>query len=287
MPAFLQYEFMVRALIGAALVGVIAPTLGTFLVLRRLSLIADTLSHVAFMGVAIGLALRAAPAAVALGTAAIGAAAIEELRARRRLPGDVALAIVLYAALAIAVVVIGLSNGFGMDIFGFLFGSVLTTRAADVWMLAGLAAVCLLFVTAFFTELAQEAFDDDLARVSGVPVRWVNLALAVLTGATITLSMRVVGVLLVGALIVVPVQTALRLATGLRATLAIAITTGVVSSVAGTIAAFYVNVAAGGAIVFTSIGLLLAAEATSALRRARQRPAVAEPATRHSHEGPG
>lgn len=257
MPLVFQYEFMLRAIIGSALVGVLAPTLGTFIVLRRFSLIADTLSHVALMGAAIGLATRTYPSAVALLGTTIAAVVIEQLRSRGRLPGDVVLAVVLYGSLAVAVVVVSATGGFNVDLLGFLFGSVLSTSTTDLWLLAALATLVVLFVAVFFVELAQIAYDDDLARVNGVPVGWVNLGLAVLTGATITLSMRIVGVLLVGAMLIVPVLVGLRLANGLRAAIVMAVAAGVVSAAGGLVIAFYANLAAGGTIVLTAMTLLV------------------------------
>ena len=124
-----------------------------------------------------------------------------------------------------------LAGGFNVDLFSFLFGSILSVAPLDLWLLAALAVVVLLFVGVFFVDLAQLAFDDDLARVSGVRTDWLNLALAVLTGATITLSMRVVGVLLIGAMLVIPVLVGLRLARGLRAAMATAVLAGVLSAV--------------------------------------------------------
>ena len=269
MPAILQYEFMLRALAGGVLVGVLAPVLGTFVVLRRLSLIADTLAHVALMGVAIGLASRFLPTLVALLAATTGAIIVEQLRARGRLPGDVVLAVVLYGSLAIAVVVIGVAGGFNVDLFSFLFGSILSVAPLDLWLLASLAVVVLLFVGVFFVDLAQMAFDDDLAKVSGVRTDRLNLALAVLTGATITLSMRVVGVLLIGAMLVIPVMVGLRLSRGLRAAMATAVLAGVLSAVSGLTFAFYGDISAGGAIVLTAMALLILANLWSRVRHRR------------------
>lgn len=266
MPSILHYEFMVRALLGGAIVGVLAPSLGMFLVLRRFSLIADTLSHVALMGVAVGLATSSNPAIVALAAATLGAVVIEWLSAHQRLPGDVALAVVLYAALAVAVVIISGARGLNVDLFAFLFGSVLSIDPLDLWLLLGLAAAVALYVTIFFSELSQSSFDPDLARVTGVPVGWINLGLAVLTGATITLSMRVVGVLLVGAMLVVPVLAGQRLASGLRSVLAVAAAIGIASAIAGLTTAFYADVSAGGAIVLSAIVLLVAAQGIAMVR---------------------
>ena len=270
MPTILQYDFMLRALAGGVLVGVLAPILGTFVVLRRLSLIADTLAHVALMGVAIGLASRFLPTLVALLAATTGAIIVDQLRARGRVPGDVALAVVLYGSLAVAVVVIGLAGGFNVHLFSFLFGSILSVAPLDLWLLAALAVVVLLFVGVFFVDLAQMAFDDNLAKVSGVRTDRLNLALAVLTGATITLSMRVVGVLLIGAMLVIPVLVGLRLARGLRAAMATAVLAGVLSAIAGLTVAFYGDISAGGSIVLTAMALLILANLWSRLRHRRR-----------------
>ena len=257
MPSIFEYDFMIRAFIGATLVGLLAPALGTFLVLRRLSLIADSMSHVALTGVAIGLLTNTFPPFAALAATTVAATAIETVRLKQLMPGDVALAVVLYSALAVAVVIISMADGFNVDLFAYLFGSILTVNQTDIWLLVGLLVVVLSFVAMFYSELFQSAFDPDLARTSGIRVFSINLALAILTGATITLSMRVVGVLLVGALIVVPVMVSLRLATGLRATIALGMVVGVVCAAVGLTIAFYANIAAGGSIVLTSVGLLL------------------------------
>jgi zinc transport system permease protein len=271
MPAILQSEFMVRALIGGVIVGALAPALGMFLVLRRFSLIADTLSHVALMGVAIGLATGVHPSLVALVAASLGAVAVEWLSSRQRLPGDVTLAIVLYAALAVAVVIISGARGFSVDLFAFLFGSILSVNETDLVLLLILAVAVFVYVTVFFSELSQGSFDQSLARVTGVPVGWTNLGLAVLTGATITLSMRVVGVLLVGALLIVPVLVGQRLVSGLRAATGVAVLCGVASTLIGLTVAFYADLSAGGTIVLTAILLLFAAQGVAAFR-ARRRP---------------
>lgn len=266
MPSIFDYEFMIRALIGGAMVGALAPALGIFLVLRRFALIADTLSHVAFMGVAIGLITKTFPPLAALGATSLAAVVIDQLRARRMMPGDAALAVFLYAALAVAVVVISLAGGFNVDLFGYLFGSVLTIDTADLWLVAALMVVVIGFVGLFFSELAQSSFDSELAHTSGVPVGYINLTLAVLTGATITLSMRIVGILLVGALIVIPVIASLRLATGLRTAVVLSMAMGVFSALVGLTIAFYANVAAGGAVVLTAVGILILVEVGVSLK---------------------
>ncbi len=266
MPDMFQYSFMVRAFIAGGVVGTVCPLLGTFLVLRRLSLIADTLAHVALAGVAIGLLLNQFPIGIAVATSVAAAIVIERLRSSNRLAGDSAMALLLYTALAVTVVLISLGRGFNVDLFGFLFGSVSTVGMGDLWAIGVLGVATLVIGWLLYGELVQSTFDPDMARVSGVRVDMVNLVLAVLTGAMVTLSMRVVGALLVGALIVFPVLAGLQLARGFRMTLLASAVIGVASVLIGLTIAYYQDVAAGGAIVLTALAFLLAASALHSLR---------------------
>ena len=270
-------------MIASVLIGAVAPAFGVYLVLRRLSLIADTLSHVALAGVAIALLTRIYPPYLALAATTSAAVSIEELRARRMLPGDAVLAVFLYGALAIAIVVIGIAGGFNASLFSFLFGSILTVTTEDLWLAGALAGVVTLFLLLFSEELAQISLDSDLARINGVPVRRVNLLLAIVTGATITMSMRVVGVLLIGALIVVPVLIALRLSSGLTRTVMVASAVGVVVSLAGVLISFYADIAPGGSVVLTGIGLLIIVETGAYIRGRSRRRMVDVPDHVHGH----
>ena len=266
MPAILQYDFMVRALIGGVLVGGLAPVLGTFLVLRRFSLLSDTLAHVALLGVAVGFAANVYPTLTTFIAVTFAAVVMEVLRSRGKLPGDAVLAVALYSSLAAAIVVISAAQGFNVDLLSFLFGSILTITELDLWLLVGLAFFVVIGVTAFFSELAQTSFDDSLARVSGIKVDWVNLGLAVLAAATITLAMRIMGVLLVGALIVIPVLAGQGITNSLRTAFIVASGIGVVSAVVGLTVAFYHDVPGGGAIVLTSVVCLVLSIAFRKLR---------------------
>ncbi|MCH7982599.1 MAG: metal ABC transporter permease [Chloroflexi bacterium] len=271
MPEIFQYEFMIRAILASVLVGATAPAFGVFLVLRRLSLMADTLSHVALAGVAVALLTKTFAPAVALVATTGAAVSIEELRMRRLLPGDAALAVFLYGALAVAVVLISIAEGFNSTLFSYLFGSVLTVSTTDLWWMATLAVVIAVFMALFSSELAQVTFDTDLARINGVRVHLLNLGLAVLTGATITVSMRVVGLLLVGALIVIPVIISLRITGGLARTVFASSAIGVFVAVTGMVIAFYADIAPGGSVVLTAICLLVIVEAVAFTRRLSSR----------------
>ena len=269
MPDLFQYSFVVRAFIAGGIVGLICPLLGTFLVLRRLSLIADTLAHVALAGAVVGLLLDSSPVFIAVGVSSAAAVALEYLRAKRRLEGDSALALLLYSALAVTVVLVSLRGGFNADLLGLLFGSIVTVGRTDVWATAGLGVAVAVATWVLYTELVQSTFDPELARVSGIRVGRTNLVLAILTAVTVTLSMRVVGALLVGALIVFPVLASLQLRQSFRLTLLVASAIGVVSVFTGLTVSYYQDIAAGGAIVLVALGSLLLTSAARKLTSGR------------------
>ncbi|MGQ0550229.1 MAG: metal ABC transporter permease [Armatimonadota bacterium] len=259
MPEMLQYGFMQRALLAGAMIGVIAPVIGVFLVLRRLSLIADALAHVALAGVAGGLLLGSYPLAGALAVSLVGAVGIERLRASGRLFGEAALAIFLSGGLAVAVVLISLARGFTVDLFAYLFGAITVVQPADLWLILILGAVVLGVVTILYKELFAITFDEEAARVQGVAVDALNLLLAALVAITVVLAMRVVGILLTSALIVIPSVTALRLARSFRGAMWVALACSLASVLLGMTASFYLDIAAGGAIVLVALAIFGAA----------------------------
>lgn len=267
MPEILQYGFMQRAILAGVMIGVIAPAIGIFLVLRRLSLIADTLAHVALAGVALGLLVGLHPALGALIIGVVGAVGIERLRVSGRLFGEAALAIFLSGGLALAVVLLGLAGGFNVDLFSYLFGSITAVQAGDLWVILILGLAVLGAIALFYKELFAITFDEEAARVQGMPVDTLNLLVTFLAAVTVVVAMRVVGVLLTSALVVVPAVTALRLARSFRGALWMSIAASLAAVLAGMTAAFYLDLAAGGAIVLTAI-LLFAATSPLARRRA-------------------
>ncbi len=264
LPEFVEYSFMHRAFVVGAVTAVICPAIGVFLIPRRLSLIADTLAHTALAGVALGLLLGVSPVLGALAVTVTGALAIERLRARGALQGDAALAVFLSGGFALAVVLISLAGGFNADLFAVLFGSILTVSPGDVWLILGLGALVGATIAAFFPRLLVITLNEDLARTSGVQVSALNLVLTILTALTTVVGMRMVGVLLVSAMIVIPTLTGFALGRSFHHAMAIAIATGLASVGAGLIAAYYLRLAAGGAIVLTA---LLFFAAASLLRR--------------------
>ncbi len=248
-----QYSFMIRGFEAGIIIAVIAPLIGIFLVLRRYSLIADTLSHVSLAGVAIGLFLKINPLITAIAAAVISSVAIERLRTSKKVFGESALSIFLSGSLALAIVLISLSHGFGVDLFSYLFGSITTVKQIDVYTIGIVGVLVLVTIIAFYKELLFVTVDEEAAKVSGIPTKFINILLIVLAALTVSLAIPIVGVLLIAALIVIPVVTALQLKTSFRNTIFIAEAISIFSVVSGIISSFYLNLSPGGTIVLITI----------------------------------
>jgi zinc transport system permease protein len=270
MPWPFDREYMQLALLAGIVVGACAPLIGAFLVEKRMSLLGDGLGHVAFAGVAAGLLLDVWPIWTALVAAVIGAVSIEWLRAHGRASGDLALALCFYGGIALAVVLVSrASGGNSINVLPYLFGSILTVTWGDVRVIIALGAVIVFTVAIAGRALFAIVLDEESARVSGLPVDALNTLLAALTAVTVVAAMRVVGVLLVAALMVVPVATSRLLAPSFASTLAGAAAVGVASVVAGLVAARQWELAPGGAIVLTAVAMFaLTTIGVSVVRRA-------------------
>ena len=278
--SLLSYDFMQRALLAALLVGITAPAVGVFLVQRRMALMGDGIGHVALTGVALGFLLGTAPVLTAVVVAAVGAVVIELVRQHGRTSGDVALALMFYGGIAGGVLLIGLADdGGNATLLSYLFGSLTSVAPSDLAVITGLSVVLLGVLAVVGRELFAVCHDEEYARVAGLPVRTLNLLLAVMAAVTVTVAMRVVGLLLVSALMVVPVATAQQLVRGFRSTVVVALGVGVVSALAGVTGSFYADTAPGALIVVVALTGFAAASAAGAWRRRRgPRTAVAEPA---------
>ncbi len=244
-----QYGFVIRGLEAGLIVAAVAPLIGIFLVLRRYSLIADTLSHVSLVGIALGLLFGISPVIMAIGTTVLASLGIERLRTTKRVYGESALALFLSGSLALATIILSITNGFNANLFNYLFGSIVTVTKTDVYVMALLAVVVMIILIAFFKELVYVTFDEEAAEVSGIPVKVINTILIVLAALTVSLSIPIVGILLIAALIVVPVVTALQLRQSFIRTILYAELISVFSVVSGILASFYLNLSTGGTIV--------------------------------------
>ncbi|MFJ7070777.1 metal ABC transporter permease [Streptomyces sp. NPDC101115] len=288
----LQLEFMQRSLLAAVLVGITAPAVGIYLVQRRQALMGDGIGHVAMTGVGLGFLLNTSPIWMATLVAVAGSVAMELIRAYGKTRGDLALALLFYGGMAGGVLLLNLSpTGSNANLTSFLFGSLSTVSEEDVTAIAILAALVVLVTVVLRRQLFAVSQDEDFARVTGLPVRALNLLIAVTAAVTVTVAMRVVGLLLVSALMVVPVAAAQQLSRSFRATFVLAVVIGTTVTLSGTTASYYGDLPPGATIVLLAIAVfivLTALAAPLAKRRARAAErATAEcdarclPATRH------
>lgn len=268
MPWPFDRQFMQLALAAGVIVGACAPLIGAFLVQRRLALLGDGIGHVAFAGVAAGLLAGVWPVWTALVFAVVGAVAIDRLRARGRAGGDVALALFFYSGIAAGVVLIGLAGSLDANLLSYLFGSILTVGPGDVALVAGIGAVIVATVAIAGRALFAIVLDEEAARVAGLPVDVLNGLLAALTAVTVVAAMRVVGILLVAALMVLPVASGQLVARSFLWTLVWSAAIGAGSAVAGLAAARVWGLAPGGAIVLVAAGVFAGASLVTARRGA-------------------
>jgi zinc transport system permease protein len=249
----LSYDFMQRALLAAALIGIAAPAIGVFLVQRRLSLMGDGIGHVTFMGVGAGLLFDRSPVLLGMVAAVAGAALIELLRERGRIASDVALALIFYGGIA-GGALLTFGAGATNQAMSYLFGSVLAVKGPDLALLAAVTVLVLALTFGLRRQLFAVCYDEDVARVSGLPVRWLNMLIAFIAALTIGVTMRVVGLLLVAPMLVLPVAAVQQITTSFRATVLWSLVLGCLVSVVGLVAAFYASVAPGPMIVACAIG---------------------------------
>ena len=255
-----SYSFMQRALVSGILVGILCAVLGVFLVLRRLSLIGDGLAHVTFGSVALALALKAQPTYVtlaALPVVLLSSLGILKLTEKARIYGDAAIGIVSAAGIAGGIIIAGASGGFNVELFSYLFGNILAISSSETILAGVLFCVVIAVVTVNYNRLFAITFDEELARSSGIKVERINALLALLTALTVVLAMKLVGILLVSALLIIPPVTALQVARSFRLTIILAALFAVFSVTAGILLSFSLNLPSGGIIVLLNIVLLM------------------------------
>jgi zinc transport system permease protein len=265
----LELEFMRLAFAVGAVVGLLAPAVGFFLVERRQSLVGDGLGHVAFAGVAAGYLLGISPVLTALCFAVVGALAIEWLRSRGGTAGDQALALVFYTGIALGIVLVSSAGRLDVGLFQFLFGSILTVTRDDLWVVLALGSVSLAAIGVMYRGFVSVVLDEEATRVAGAPVGLLNTLIAVLAALTVGISMRIVGILLIAALMVLPVIAAQRVAWSLRSTLGLSMLLGLGSVLAGLTLAYYGDLPPGGTIVLLASASFVATSLLAAVPRPR------------------
>ncbi|PIC72097.1 metal ABC transporter permease [Sporosarcina sp. P18a] len=263
--AIFTYEFLQNAILSGLIIGLIAPMLGLFIVVRRMSMISDALSHVALAGIAGSLYLSQQvlffaalnPVYLGMGAAVVGSLLIERLRRVYKSFEELAIPIILSAGIGFGAIFISLAKGFGTDLVGYLFGSVSAVSRQDLYIVMLIAVMVIAFIYFLYKELFSLAFDPEYARVSGINERVIQAAFMIITALVIGASMRIVGILLVSSLMTLPVAAAIQVAKSYKGALVYSILFGEIAVVIGLISAYYLDIAPGGTIVVTSVFILL------------------------------
>jgi zinc transport system permease protein len=254
----LQAAFMQRALITGIAVAIICSAVGLFLVLRRHSLFGDALAHLAFGGIAVGLFTNIYPIWTAVIVSVLAALGMTKLRQSTNIPPDATVAVLLSSGLALGIVLVSLSGGFNVDLFSFLFGSILLVSQEELFMILALSAGIMAVLLALYKKFMYITFDEEQAKVSGLQVSKLNYLFIVLASVAVIASIRLVGILLISSLIVIPNITAIMLGKGFRKTAAISGAIAVVGVVAGILLSYVANIATGGTIVLVLVVIFLA-----------------------------
>lgn len=262
--ALLNFDFIRYSLISGLLIGFIAPLIGAFIVVRRLSLIADALSHVTLGGISFGMFLLTIipvfsvinPMWFGILFAVIGALLIEKLRTSFSNYQEIAIPIIMSAGIALSAIFISLADGFNQEIVGLLFGSISVVNISDLTTIIIITIIVLIFIVLFYKELFILSFDEEYSKVIGIP-KWIQFLFIVIVAMVISASMRVVGILLVSALITLPIAISMRITKGFKQLIALSIILGELSVILGLIIAFYMNISPGGVIVVLLVVMLI------------------------------
>jgi len=252
-----QYDFIVRGLVAGIIVAFIAPLIGVFLVLRRYSLIADTLSHISLAGIAVAFLFGWNPMITTIGITALSSVGIEKLRNTKNIYGESALALFLSGGLALATILLSIGKGFNSNLLNYLFGSIVTVTSNDIITILILTIVIITLLILFYKELVYITFDEESAKVSGLPVRFINTLFIILVALTVSLAIPIIGILLITALIVIPVVTALQLRKSFKKTILYSEIFSIFSVVTGIFISYYFNFSTGGTIVTIMLGIFL------------------------------
>lgn len=249
-------SFMRNAFMAAILISILCPSIGVFLVLKRYSMVGDTLSHASFAGVAIGLVFGFNPIICAFIFTSICAVLIELLKNYYKQYTDLILPIILTLSVGIAITLTssGMAKG---NIESFLFGSILTIEKSDLYTILILSIICVILLTVLYEKLVYITFDEDGAKIAQINVKLINYVFSLLVGAAISVSIRIIGILVVSSMVAVPVATAMQLKKSFKATLFYSVIFGFIDIITGLIASYYLNCAPGGTIALTSVAMLI------------------------------
>ena len=268
-----QYDFMVRALTASLIVGLICPLMGMFIVFKKLSLIGDSLSHIALSGIASATIVGVNPLIGSLVASSIAAIIIDRLRTYLKEYADLSIAIIMALGVGISGILISISNT-NFDLFSFMYGSIATVSSEDIKIIIMVAIIIILFVSLLFKELLYITFDEENARFSKIPVKLINTIFMILVAASITITLRIVGVLLVSSLISIPVATSLKVAKSFKQSIFYSVLFGEIAIISGVLISFYLDIAPGGTIVIVSVLELLGVTVFSKVINSKQKKIV-------------
>ena len=260
--AIFSYDFMRYSFISGLIVGLIAPLLGTFIVVRRLSLIADALSHVALGGIAFGVYISSIfnivinPVLSGVIFSVIGSLGIEKLRGLYKHYSEIAIPIIMSLGIALSVLFLSLANGFNQDLFGYLFGSISAVSFSDLILISIIGVIVLVFVFLLYKEMFFISFDEEYAGVMKLS-KYIHIIFIILVALVISASMRIVGILLVSAMMTLPVASAMRITSSFKQLMLVSIIFGEISVITGLFLGFHLDISPGGTIVLVSILILL------------------------------
>lgn len=252
-----DYAFFQRAFVGGLCAAVLCSILGVFIVLRRAALIGEGVAHLSFGGIALGLFLSIYPLDTALVLSLLGILAISYMQRKRIVYSEMAIGIMISFGLGLGAVLASMAGGFSVDLFSYLFGSILSILPSDLDLILILSAVALAFVLVFYKELVYMTFDEQGAKLSGIPVGAIDLVFNIVLAFTVVVSIKIVGSLLISALLIIPASSAMQLSRSFRGTVGISIALGIIAVLLGLVTSFIYDIATGGAIVLISIGLFL------------------------------
>ncbi|MDG6220499.1 MAG: metal ABC transporter permease [Candidatus Thermoplasmatota archaeon] len=256
-PRLLEYGFFQRALLGGVLAAVVCAVVGLFLILRKEAMMGDGLAHASFGGIALGLYMGVYPLFTALLVSIASVTGISYMKRKGLAQSDAAIAVMLAMGFSAGLILISLSGGFNVDLFSYLFGSILTISSMDLLMVLGLGAFCLCFLGIFYKEMLSMTFDEDASELSGIPVNALSFAFNILVALTIVLSIKIIGVILVTALLVLPGLAALQFHSSFKKTMLLSVAFALVGVVIGLFVSALVNVATSGVIVFVAVTIFV------------------------------
>ncbi len=246
---------MHRALISGVAIAILCSVIGLFLVLRRYSLFGDAIAHSSFGGIALGLMAGVYPLWTAYGVSLVSALIITKIKEKYDISGDAAIAVLLSSGIAVGLVIISISGGFTIDIFSFLFGSILLVSVNETILILSLTGIILIIILLLYRQLLYSTFNEEQAKVSGIPVEKINYLIVFMAGLTVVTSIQLVGVLLISALFVIPNVTAIMYGKGFKTTAILSISFSIFSVVTGILVSYIFDITPAGTIVLLSIGL--------------------------------